>query len=224
MSLHDDSRGNLPSASGMERLAFCPSSFWFEQAFPDTQTKIAGEGEFMHDVTMGFKKLSEATKDQARDVKRAWWMRDQLIKMTIGEAIRPRRENRIWIHDKIRLVASARYDEVWIGDDSYLNIDYKFGYKDVTPAHDNYQLMTQAVAMYQKYGYKRIYNAIVPPRCGDPTVVLFEEEDLKRSTKTIIDISDRAVSCKHLNWLKAGNHCNYCKARHVCPAAWELVA
>jgi hypothetical protein len=192
--------------------------------FRDMRTKQATEGEFMHDLTMGFKPLSLGSRDQLKDVRRAMWMRDQLIKITIGEPIKPRRENRVYIHDGIRPVTSARYDEIWIGWESYLNIDYKFGYKDVSPADGNYQLMTQAVGMYQKYGYKKIFNAIVPPRAGEPTVVVYDEPALKRATKTIVDFSDRAMQCKDLSQLKAGKWCDYCKARHVCPAAWEIAA
>jgi len=229
MSDHDDDRGGVPSGSGMERVAHCPSSFYFESLFKEAETpaanKLRSEGQFLHDVVMEFEPLDKCDDDQISMVKRAWRQRDEVIGASIASRCEdPLREQRIFLNDLDGKVTSVRYDEIWIKDkDTCLLIDYKFGYKDVPDASGNLQLRTQAACVYRNYGYTNIYCAIVSPRCGDPTIVLYDEEQLQIAEKNIIgwcrDASDLG-DCKNITQLKAGSWCNYCRARHICPEAW----
>jgi hypothetical protein len=232
MSEHDDDRGGVPSASSMERVAHCPSSFNFERMFPEERSDIAKEGEFMHNVVMGFADISEATPSQQEDIFRAWRQRLDVIEATIGKYDKDcdnsrKLEERLWMHKGIKPVFSARFDELLIAypdslDSPCLLIDYKFGYKDVPSAKGNLQLRAQACLVYSEYGYRDIYCAIISPRAGSPTVTNYEETELDVSKESIIDMCSTAIECNNINMLNAGRWCDYCKARHVCPQAWGI--
>lgn len=227
MSDHNDNRGDAPSASAIQRRGHCPSSHNFEANFKDTSSGIAREGEFMHDVVMDFKPLEEASPSQQADILRAKKQRQEIIDETIRIVGERRREERIFYRKDKRLLFSGRYDELLIsvsGEQSCpcLLIDYKFGYKDVPPAKGNLQLRALATLVYWQYGYRDIYCAIISPRCGEPTVVRYEESELEVSLGVMEDICIRSMDTLDLNKLATGDWCDYCKARHICPKAWEL--
>lgn len=235
MSSHDDDRGGVPSASSMERVAHCPSSYNFEKMFPEPPKKaddISIEGELLHDIVMGIKPLSLATPSQQDDIISVRRKRNKLIRETIGEYDESRGEEsrkleqRLWLHDGLKPILSGRFDELLIAyPDSptspCLLIDYKFGYKDVEEAVTNMQLRSQAVLVYNEWGYRDIYCAIIP-RLGKPTVANYEEYELEVSKQSLIDISHTAMDTENLGRLCAGEWCAYCKARHACPASWGI--
>jgi len=223
MSAHDDDRGGVPSASSVERVAYCPSSFNFEKHFPDRPSDIAKEGELMHDVIMDFKDMSVLTEKQQDDVAKGLRQRTEVIKDTIGTIDVRRREERIWLSHKGDHVLSSRYDELLVNEKGEaLLIDYKFGYKEVTHSSNNMQLRAQAVLTYQQYGYSVIYASIVSPRTSEPTIVKFEKDDLIEAKNFIVNASLMAMETDDLENLNAGRWCDYCKARHICPKAWEV--
>ncbi len=236
MSEHDDDRGGVPSASGMDRLANCPSSYSFEKVFPEPEKDdddISKEGELLHDIVMGLQPLSLANPGQQDDIIRAKRHRQDLIEQTIGEYDESqgndsrKLEQRLWLHDGIKPVMSGRFDELLIAypdseNSPCLLIDYKFGYKDVAEAAINLQLRALGVLVYNEWGYRDIYVAVISPRASKPTCANYEEHDLMASREELIDISVNAMQTIDLSNLKAGEWCAYCNARHLCPAAWMV--
>jgi len=218
MSGYDDDRGGLPSASSVYRIANCWGSHLFESYFPDSPSEY--DGEFMHEVTVGDDDISKCTFDQRQVIERTWRLRANVIGDTINEYDKKTKEKRLWIHHKLKRILSGRYDESFSRGNTALLIDYKFGWLNVSPAAFNYQLRSLVVLFWMAFGFTNIYAAIIQPRTDvKKTIVQYTENDIKLAHKEITGISLRSM--KPEQPLCAGPWCDYCRARHVCPKAWE---
>jgi hypothetical protein len=218
VSLYDDDRGGLPSASGVYRIANCWGSYLFESLFPDTESEY--DGEFLHAVTVDDDDIAKCNLEQREVVLKAQAITRGIIDDTIGTYDKKTKEDRLWIHHKLKAILSGRYDMCYSRKLVALVIDYKFGWADVSPADSNYQLRALVVMLWLAFGFEEIYAAIISPRTLiKDTIVHYRLADIEQSHKEITGISIRAM--KPNQPLCAGPWCDYCKARHVCPKAWE---
>lgn len=221
-----DERAGLPSASRMERVIACPGSIAAEQGLtPLPEEDVTTEGTEIHTAmeTGDARGLEENAQQIAVRLERMvteartrWEAANETV-VGLDE-----KEVRVWIRGRqLEPVASAKLDRLYInvGATHALIIDYKTGYRAVTPAERNWQLLTQAVAVLDDY----------------PSVEHFEvgyaQSRLSSKLDTAVYTADQIRHAKGIIlgalWLSeqpgahrnAGTWCHYCQARGECPTA-----
>lgn len=153
-----DIREGLPSASGTERFVNCAGSHQAEQGMPPLpEQAVTRSGTEIHDALESGDD-SALEEDDATVAKRLSgmehkatddWMRDRGFDY-IGTA---HREERLWIRDRktLDLIASAQLDVFYIQGTEALFIDFKSGFKKTTASEKNWQVLTQALALWHEY-------------------------------------------------------------------------
>lgn len=219
-----DPRLGLASASKMDRIAHCPGSLQAEREFSlEEKSDVASEGDAIHD-SLAVDDLDNLDGDQAEIAKRLKDMREKLIaSWRSGREIQSSdeeiREQRFWIHDGHRKVCSAQLDYAEISGGEAIVIDYKSGYRYVTPSHKSYQIRTQAVSLWKnKPHLRRIRGCIASYRF---------REHASQTDYTTMHLVKAEREIKFLLWRAEqpdaervpGPWCTYCKAKSNCPAA-----
>lgn len=129
------------------------------------------------------------------------------------------REQRLWIRNRanLGLIASAQLDVYFIYGSNALAIDFKTGFSEQTPSERNWQLKTQALALWHEYpNLKHIRMAIAHSRLSSK----FDACDF-----TVRDLEMVERDLLFLVWKSEqpdaprvpGAHCRWCKARGLCP-------
>lgn len=221
-----DERENLPSASGIPRLVHCAGSRQAEVLFPgEEQTEVATSGTAIHAAleTGLDENLAVSEKDVAENMRK---IEEQAIlawKQSIGADGVPsiHREQRLWIRDRktLKLIASAKPDVVAVDGVHALALDFKSGFLDTESADANWQLKTQALAVWHEYPeVTHVRVGIIQHRFGskyDPCD--YTLEDLKQAEaelKFYLHLAAQAGAPR-----VPGKHCRYCRARGACPEA-----
>lgn len=221
-----DEREQLPSASGLERMARCPGSWAAEQGMPDLPTQqVTQEGTDIHaaletgdddDLAVDEKEIKQrlAKMEQSEVAK---WADTVPFPLTLE----PIRERRLWIRDSSSLekIASAKLDVSYVIVNHGLIIDFKSGFNDPTPSERNWQLRTQVVALRQAYpSLTKIRAAFAVSRLSS----VFDSTDYDTED---IDRIEREI--RHVLWQVKqpdaprvpGPHCHWCRAQGSCREA-----
>jgi hypothetical protein len=225
-----DERLNLPSASGMDRLAHCPGSFSAERGLPPLpEQPVTADGVRIHDAMhSGDDSELEPTPKEIKTKLSALeaeaftqWLDDfSPGPLTTADS---QREKRLWIRNKKTLepIASAQLDffSVALTSNHAILMDYKTGFRDTTPSERNYQLRAQVVAL------KSEYPELEHIRAGIAASRLASKLDLTDYDANDIAMIDRQI--RFLLWTAdqpdaqrvPGSWCRYCKANGVCREA-----
>lgn len=245
----DTERGNLPSASGLDRVLNCPGSVAAERELPPMKEEsYTTEGTDIHAAleTGDPSKLSgdslqicEKLLHLADEAVRIWHEENKLdeTKTLVGK------EERFWIHDRRTLnpLASAKLDRCyvnfahaeekprgsgeWFQNGRGLIIDYKSGFLDAPPAYINAQLRTQAVALWHEYPeLQHVRVAIAHSRFKTTFDFCdYALSDLQAAEQEIV--TGLWKSAQPNASRAAGTWCRYCKAQANCreAAAYALL-
>lgn len=219
-----DSRDNLPSASGADRLYSCAGSFALEAKAPEgTPTDEALQGQEIHEAkeSEDFSGLDEEGQTIAQQLTK---MESQAVEdwakqfdLKVGA---PDREQRLWIRDAIgKKLASAKPDIWWVVEKHALVLDLKTGYLPVTRAYRNIQARWQALAIFSEY------PTVEHVRAGTAQYRFGGRLDLVDFDLNALEMAERELL---LNLWRAkqeeaqrvpGPHCRYCRAKSLCPEA-----
>lgn len=115
---------------------------------------------------------------------------------------------------------------------SALVVDYKTGRGEVEQALRNLQLTGLAVLAAKRWRLKQVRVAIVQPLTGEPTVADYDAQALNEAAKWLKEVAETAahpmleamgsgveISASEFS---AGDWCQYCPARAICPALREV--
>lgn len=102
--------------------------------------------------------------------------------------------------------------------------DWKFGYSDQGEAADNLQLLAYAVAAAKELGCASAMAYLVQPRLDESrqvTAASYDADALERGRAYVVGIAQSAMN--PAAEVRAGTHCQYCRAATRCPALRRYV-
>lgn len=221
-----DERLGKWSASSALRIHKCPASVGFVGNLPEAQRikssgDVTASGTRIHEgwengedegLDMTESQILTAIKEMEGKALSEW------IKSlpAIGE-VTEYREERFWILDEATLepITSAQVDVAYVCGKSALIIDGKTGYKSVTPANINRQMMVQAVSLFMDSGVENIRVAIAAHRWKSVlTQADYNLEALQKAHASII-FDDWRTKQSDAEF-SAGTWCEYCPGRGAC--------
>lgn len=187
-----DERDNKPSASGFERVVNCPGSPAMEASALNiapiiAESKIATQGTIIHEAvtTEDYSELGlteEKVSDRLKHMESkavSEWIEEQKLPPANFTTIR---EDRFWVIHRKQLepLTSAKVDYALVDKSAKtcLLLDFKTGFKRVTPATGNWQLKVGLVALDQEFGpFEKARVAIAQHRVGE----IFDSCDYTRA-------------------------------------------
>ena len=211
-----DVRMGLPSASGLQRLIYCPGSWLAEKACPELEeSEAAAMGTRLH------KHMEEGTlPDDADEREAVEWCREMeglLAEELLGCRVELFREKRLW--DNCQRF-SGQGDVVYHNEKAALAVDYKFGRIAVEGAEYNTQLYALTLLLMDNYAaFDVVYAAILQPYVSRqrPQVMRFERKDIGAMRGWLYrKLDDAAVPGAEL--CPGETQCRYCRAAASCPA------
>ena len=224
-----DEREGLPSASAMWRIVNCPGSCALCSVCPkEKQEQVTQEGSDIHaavetDAELGDESLDNIA-DKLRDLRAkaiAEWEEARSIRQ--GEKLTELREERVWVRNPHTLVplGSAKVDEAVIhhSSGSALVIDFKTGFKETTPAENNWQLKMQALGIKHEVGVITHVRAGIAYGRFRPKLDLVDltNDDLLNIEKELLFNLWRAAQPDAPR--TPGEWCRYCDAKPYCREA-----
>lgn len=220
----NDERKQKPSCSSFERYMHCPGSFRAEQ-FSEPEGQVApeaSEGTLVHEAI-----AAEAIDSLPVDLQSVAWecvrLRELIVQDFGGDPEAGQyfveRERRLWWRDE---AFSGACDHVVIDGERGLIVDYKTGHVGAAPAYRNLQLAGYAVLMAYYYGLTEVHVAIVQPRAYPKTSVTVYDADALQKAESAIQAMLQDIQSENAP-RKAGEHCQYCRARYQCPTAARTI-
>lgn len=209
-----DERENLPSASGMERIALCPGSWSLEQQCPvPPEGEDAASGTRIHEFLAG--NNVELSEDESLTARLCAEVAEPLL----AGASSIVRETRLWCSDGYKKRFSGKPDVIAFGDREATVIDYKTGRGEVADSPHNLQLRALAVLVKHNWpDLEKVRVAIVQPWASRrPIVTEYDADALDEADHQIGNIVADAMADNAP--LRPGvQQCQYCRAKTICPA------
>jgi len=234
----------IPSASAMHRLANCPASLALSKAAraagmapPAGPEATAGTRIHKASETANLEGLSDEECSmtsmclrQAGDLLDAWcerfgWKSDSLHEHRFAMKL----DGECYLmanSDDIRgeVICTGQVDTliVSIGEHGAHGVifDYKTGPGEVDDAADNEQLRALAAMVSGALRLDSVRVAIIQPLAGAPTVADYGQKELLGAVDWAWRVAVRAIGSNGI-LPHAGDHCQYCPARAMCPALRE---
>jgi hypothetical protein len=232
LSSEADPREGLPSASINNLIMRCPGAWSLMDFAPEYEDEEAGiRGTRIHACLEG--KRAIETMPLADRITTLKIMSDEaaLVESLNFEGARHVREQRFWIvNDKLKKITSCRPDIVMIEADRAMVINYKTGYADQTPIDENWQVLTEVIAVYDNFeSLMEVTGVLLHPNCGFYTG---EKLTMQYQTWTAAQIeSAREILIKGVEMALSDNaarisgpQCGYCPCRGICPEAHAALA
>ncbi|ABO49722.1 conserved hypothetical protein [Desulforamulus reducens MI-1] len=230
------------SASGSKRWMECPPSAMLEKQFKDVQSAYAAEGSFAHSLAELHLNLyleniskhkfnSEWNKLQQNE----FFSQEMIdyVDVYVGFAIERINAARARTKDAVIQIEQRLDYSPWVpngfgtGDlitiaDEIMEIaDLKYGKGVPVSALDNPQMKLYALGAINQfnllYDFQIVRMTIVQPRLDSISIAeLSVKELLDWAENTVKPLA--AMAIKGEGEFKAGNHCQFCKARFTCRA------
>ena len=230
--IKDPERGGLPSASAMDRFISCPGSFNAERGMPQLpELEVTSQGTDIHEAMETGDATDLAENEQEIAVRLERMERETLenwsVSIGLDVSVSRVAEQRFWIRDRktLALIASAKLDSHYLAGKHALLIDFKSGYKKATSSEHNWQLITQAIALWHEYPHLEHFRAaIAASRLSSSVDAADFTVDQLRYGEFVIQAAywrSRDPEAPR----NPGLWCQYCKARANCPnaAAYALL-
>lgn len=223
-----DEREGLPSASN-KWLMQCLGSGELIRNLPPIEEEVGDDakiGTKRHDL---IENRATEFDDQGDEytVTKALELRGEAIDIIYGGSedsftemeLKSEKEQRLWlIDDSFQKVLSGKFDEVIIGFDKAIMIDYKTMFANYGHAKDNWQLRIYAIMIHEKYGVDEVYTALIQPNL-DPadrlTMCKYTKRDIEKAKDKLLSWISKFNMDKQP--LETGPHCLYCPAKLQCP-------
>lgn len=220
----------------------CAGSERLEAGLPEEDSDESKEGTLLHKCSVAGGALADRPlKTSQRDLLEinAYLIREVFERVTnqFGlEAVADSKgfEQEFWLHRGIKAMFPGHIDLYeYTGSNRLLVIlDYKFGYREVSPAAANPQLRSYAVMGAELHDCDHVVVAITQPRLPREdriTMAVYSRDDIAAARQQLYDIWDRKeLANKNPNILEedlvAGDEqCRYCKAKLFCPAYQKMM-
>src|SRR5215217_5481 len=226
----------LLSPSGSSRRLKCTPSAVEESKYPDSSSRAADEGTLAHTlseyklkqflkpipVKIFKSKIAELEKDPLFSGEMHGYT-DAYVQAVIANI---KKNSHVFIERKVDTSeyvpkGSGTADTIIITDDLLDFWDLKYGKGVAVFASGNTQLMIYALGALRMFrglfDIKRIRLNIYQPRLNSHSVWEISTEDLLIWAKTYL--APRAqMAINGEGEYKAGDHCRFCKAKHICRA------
>jgi hypothetical protein len=229
-TLTTDERENLPSASSLQRVVYCPGSWNAEQSAEriDTSSTVSKFGDDVH-AAIAAEDLAELGIKESDVADRLMRMEKAAIeqwKIDFGvEKIVVVREKRMWLKSGNEKVASGKPDLFIHTTENpvFLCIDFKSGFKDAPVSSRNWQLkffvawawQSLVMAGVSSKGCK-IRVAIAQHRLGERfDATDYDHDDMRQAYNEVMFFLRRAKNPDAERIPSA--ECQYCKAKAQCP-------
>lgn len=234
----DESRLDLPSASGMSIVVDCPGQPNLKRLMPDEAFKPKEKKEEADEwaesgtrIHAAFETGStlELSEDEERIYKQGAEYQEQIVKKwvsdkAIDEYEEGPREMRVWLHDPLNfpeLLGSVQLDRHYIARKRKLVLitDFKSGFNpNLPPSPRSWQLRFGAVALHQEeYDWVeeiRVAHCKAQQKHTVKDFCDYNKQDLEYSWQSIryhLWLSTQPDAPRH-----AGPHCNWCPCKAYC--------
>lgn len=218
-------RENLPSASGIPRIMLCRGSWNAERNLPEITSADAQAGTEHHRAfetgdDSGLDDKAKERQQQAREIEQrlvADWLVD------IGrEDFTEFRERRLWIVAQCMKVCSAKLDYLAVSGPFAIVLDLKTGHASVPRAEENWQLITQAIAVLNNHpGVSNVRVGIVQPGVKTDTWDWTTKTLEPKRTELLFALAE--ANNPNAQRTPGEAQCKYCRARATCPEANAVV-
>lgn len=216
-----DERMGLPSASSRERDFRCPGSRRLINSLVESgsilnlysKDSISGDkvhdaletgddSDLSHEETVSLEKIEEKIKK----IKDAVGVPDSAEEVS---------EERLWLREGLKRIASGKADKVFRWDDQSLVIDAKSGWLPVVPSPENLQLRGLVVLEFaNNVRTEKVTTVIVPANDALHVPVVYE-----RDTTGFLALQEWKEHIRKSEEPDApripGDHCRYCPAAQV---------
>lgn len=219
----------------MFRLMNCPASHDMQRGLHEETNEDADAGTRIHAALAGLK--VDLNHDEADMVEAAMMQEEKLMQPYSElqiESIREQRFGMTQFGNVIQMTPDSKAKIRFSGQPDVVHlcktadgriaaaviIDYKTGRKPAPAADENAQLASLAVLVYRHFKVWNITAAIIQPWCGKPTTVHYDATALKQAERWLEEQLARVENSTPED-TKAGEWCQYCKAKAICPAFRE---
>jgi CRISPR/Cas system-associated exonuclease Cas4 (RecB family) len=215
---------NLPSGSHFARLVTCRASHVMsiearrvgQIAYEDSEA--ARQGTRIHEAmhTEDLEKLNSEECEMAADLRQqelellSEWKRDSTVQ--------ERREERLYLRRDGHLfpIFTGQPDLVFVQGNRALIIDRKFGRRQVSTPSENWQLRTYAVLLSQSEPQLEEITVTIQSPYFQYQPVTYTREELGQLYQSVLVVLQ---SLADPGDPVPGDHCQFCPARLICPAA-----
>jgi len=229
----------VTSSSNLHQRELCPGSAAAEEGLPNEESEYSAEGTFLHALDAQGEVYDQQPTDEQRHILKAAAEADESIFRAVTEKMEisrdedfiEGREGEYWLRRGFRSIFPGHPDRWRYYTDRkvLVVIDKKFGYKEVTAAEVNRQLMSYGVMVAQEFDVERVFVAINQPRLPAMlrvTIGEFSKEKLAQAKELIFTIYDGAhnpdgSTRKDVPRVAGDDQCRYCKAKLQCDAYQE---
>ena len=229
----------VTSSSNLHQRELCPGSAAAEEGLPNEESEYSAEGTFLHALDAQGEVYDEQPTDEQRHILKAAAEADESIfravteKMDISqdEPFIEGRETEVWLRRGFKSLFPGHPDRwrYYSARKILIVIDKKFGYREVTAAEINRQLMSYGVMVAEDYDADHVFVAINQPRLPAMlrvTIGEFSREKLAQAKQLIFQIWDGAhnpdgSTRKDVPRVAGDDQCRYCKAKLNCDAYQE---
>jgi hypothetical protein len=227
----DIERGNLPSASAIDRYDACRGAYLLSRGKPDIKTPemqaMADAGDRIH-AWLEDKDLIDLIPEELEVAQWCDEQRQVLITKVFGDNMTWFfSEQRMWMFDPLtgRQIASGKADDIRIYSHTALITDFKTGRGEQRESPKNRQLRTLAVILNEDprgRSLEEIYVAIIQPLItSTPLMTKYTAVDLGKAR---IELQDLLRDIQRPDAPRtAGEWCKFCPAKFNCPEAESMV-
>lgn len=230
MNITDTERGDLPSASAIERYDACRGAYLLSKGVPDIKTPemaaMALTGDRIH-LWLEYPDMIQLEPDELEIAEACDEQRTELRRKIFGEDATTVliREDRMWLYEGRKRIFSGKSDDIHIFSVTGLVLDFKSGRGDQKESPKNRQLRSLAVILKEdKRGQylEEINVAIIQPLVSkNPLVTKYTATDLAKAKEELLDLLSDIQKPDAPR--TAGNWCKFCPAAFKCPEAAMLV-
>jgi hypothetical protein len=212
----------------MWRIENCPGSWRATKDLPEDESADAAKGTDLHAKLEADDTDAESMSDEWA-LQRAIEQRDEIVaEWSQGAPVEIFTELRLGLtviggtvivndDTKIGIHFTGQADYIAICGDRGLIVDYKMLYGQHQDARENSQLRALAVLAAGKWKLLEVRVAKVQPRLGKPSLADYDAFTLGVAKKALLNALWTADNATPAD-LKAGDWCQWCKARAACPA------
>lgn len=198
------------------RREACPGSLRMEQGQPEQTNEYAEEGTDYHAI------VADAIRNSGDIIADDEQMEAARFALTLAEEVSeryPGAERLIEATIQTPGAFGTLDFGLVIPFDRGLVTDWKFGHGKVDPAETNIQLHAYAVGLADSYDLGSVEVIVAQPVLRWSSSYVLDSAALQRARTRIATIAARCGD--EAAPLVAGDHCTYCKAKHVCPKLKE---
>lgn len=205
------------SPSKLERLELCPGSFIIAQGAENREEEVAAEGTLLHSFVDPTKEL-DALSEEQKDLVESCRAYLQKLKEWYPEVTRWEYESPIKLVRDFKVLSEGTADLVGIAPHYIVVADWKFGYKETTPAQHNIQIKTYAAGKMSETHLPLANVHIHHPRLNRDSFGEMGMEEFSGTVERVNSIRETAMDTSHLRLNPSEKACEYCPGKSVCPA------